>query len=408
MRHRKAGHSIVPSMSQENGPAHSQAHAPAEAQPTRAATDKFKLPGWMRYAEQEAINSRRRAQGETTTAAQEPRVGLALSGGGIRSATFCLGVLQTLAKEGILKHVDYLSTVSGGGYIGGSLTWLLRNCDQFDTGDNFPFRANKGSIVAHLRAHGNYLTPGRGITWESLFGAVLRGLVLNVIVWLPLAVALLYCLLWLAREIGGTATGVSLLMCIAALIGVAFFLMSVWYSWRTRISCARNTYRFRRFFDESVPWLLRAAVGLLALGSLPLAHQVVKYWGLLVVLAGAAGGFWWFWKSTKGTRLGRVGILAPVASAVILYGLALTSYALAYHCLEAKSAWPIAVAVVLVVLWALTSWCVNLNYISIHRYYRDRLMEAFMSTPGETRRKRQNARTQPYSSACATRTRRTS
>ena len=40
-------------------------------------------------------------------------VGLALSGGGIRSATFSLGVLQRLAKEGCLKHVDYLSTVSG-------------------------------------------------------------------------------------------------------------------------------------------------------------------------------------------------------------------------------------------------------------------------------------------------------
>lgn len=46
---------------------------------------------------------------------------LAFSGGGIRSATFNLGVLQRLAEHGILKNVDYLSTVSGGGYIG---SWL--------------------------------------------------------------------------------------------------------------------------------------------------------------------------------------------------------------------------------------------------------------------------------------------
>ena len=46
-------------------------------------------------------------------------VGLALSGGGIRSATFSLGVLSALARHGLLRHVDFLSTVSGGGYIGG-------------------------------------------------------------------------------------------------------------------------------------------------------------------------------------------------------------------------------------------------------------------------------------------------
>src|SRR5437763_8337563 len=46
------------------------------------------------------------------------RVGLAFSGGGIRSATFNLGVLKALHELNVLKHVDYLSTVSGGGYIG--------------------------------------------------------------------------------------------------------------------------------------------------------------------------------------------------------------------------------------------------------------------------------------------------
>jgi len=48
--------------------------------------------------------------------------GLALSGGGIRSATFNLGVLQVLAWTRLLRFVDYLSTVSGGGYIGSCVT----------------------------------------------------------------------------------------------------------------------------------------------------------------------------------------------------------------------------------------------------------------------------------------------
>jgi hypothetical protein len=47
-------------------------------------------------------------------------VGLALSGGGIRSATFSLGLLQGLAKSprDALSRIDILSTVSGGGYAG--------------------------------------------------------------------------------------------------------------------------------------------------------------------------------------------------------------------------------------------------------------------------------------------------
>src|SRR4051794_23754796 len=47
--------------------------------------------------------------------------GLSISGGGIRSATFALGLLQGLAELKVLRHFDYISTVSGGGYIG---SWL--------------------------------------------------------------------------------------------------------------------------------------------------------------------------------------------------------------------------------------------------------------------------------------------
>jgi len=52
---------------------------------------------------------------------QTKLIGLALSGGGVRSAAFCLGALQALDEEKVLGRVDYLSTVSGGGYIGTSM-----------------------------------------------------------------------------------------------------------------------------------------------------------------------------------------------------------------------------------------------------------------------------------------------
>jgi hypothetical protein len=53
-------------------------------------------------------------------------VGLGFSGGGIRSATINLGIAQVLHERGIFDHVDYMSTVSGGGYLGSSLSTLMR------------------------------------------------------------------------------------------------------------------------------------------------------------------------------------------------------------------------------------------------------------------------------------------
>src|SRR5208283_3964938 len=71
------------------------------------------------------IGSRRKRgvmhPGLTKEDLKEDLIGLSFSGGGIRSATFNLGVIQAFAKDRLLRHVDYLSTVSGGGYIG---SWL--------------------------------------------------------------------------------------------------------------------------------------------------------------------------------------------------------------------------------------------------------------------------------------------
>ena len=90
------------------------------------------LAGERRYLAQ-----RRVLAGVATSpvAAENTRhIGLALSGGGIRSATFNLGVLQALARLDILRRFDYLSTVSGGGYIGSCLTSLLSHRKSWPTG----------------------------------------------------------------------------------------------------------------------------------------------------------------------------------------------------------------------------------------------------------------------------------
>lgn len=52
--------------------------------------------------------------------------GLAFSGGGVRSATFNLGIFQAMAQMKLLRHVDYLSSVSAGGFIGAWLSkWII-------------------------------------------------------------------------------------------------------------------------------------------------------------------------------------------------------------------------------------------------------------------------------------------
>jgi hypothetical protein len=116
------------------------------------------------------------------------RFGLALSGGGIRSATFNLGFAQALAHLGILKEVDYLSSVSGGGYFGGFwMAWLQRNQDQIKNDPNserFPLgddtAEGEPAEIRHLREFSRFLLPRVGATETELWGVamtVLGGLI---------------------------------------------------------------------------------------------------------------------------------------------------------------------------------------------------------------------------------------
>ena len=113
---------------------------------------------------------------------KDKKVGLAFSGGGIRSATFHLGVLQTLAEYGLLKQFDYLSTVSGGGYIG---SWLARWIQQEGISkveQALPGGLQEAPEVNFLRDYSNFLTPRKGLfgadTWAAI-ATYLRNLLLN-------------------------------------------------------------------------------------------------------------------------------------------------------------------------------------------------------------------------------------
>jgi hypothetical protein len=117
-------------------------------------------------------------------------VGLALSGGGVRSAAFCLGALQALEATGVLKRVDYMSTVSGGGYIGCSLTAALE-CSQIPgwPADKFPFtsqlKEDETPSLQHIRDHSNYLFPRGAIDLLHNASIYARGLATNAVLIAP-------------------------------------------------------------------------------------------------------------------------------------------------------------------------------------------------------------------------------
>jgi hypothetical protein len=128
-------------------------------------------------------------------------VGLALSGGGIRSAAFSCGVVQVLEQQELMKHVDYLSTVSGGGYTGSAYSaWRLRQALYADRANRaaageslqvaHPPPARWQDLLSHLRNFSNYISPRLGLasgaTWR-IIGTMVRNLTIH---WLALVSAM--------------------------------------------------------------------------------------------------------------------------------------------------------------------------------------------------------------------------
>ena len=188
-------------------------------------------------AERDYLKARRRfaglggpAPGTAAPGAQAPGasgtarpIGLALSGGGIRSATFNLGILQALSSLHILPRFDYLSTVSGGGYIGSCLASLLSRRKEEPGQDNaayvidpetqtanfgtvpetFPFNAqadeqtglgafNGRAQVRHLRTHGDFIIARKQLFSRDTLravGSVLGGLFYHLLMFLLFLVA---------------------------------------------------------------------------------------------------------------------------------------------------------------------------------------------------------------------------
>lgn len=349
----------------------------------------------VQQAEQQWLQQRRAAVGDI--AADAPVVGLGLSGGGIRSASFNLGVLQALQRKGLLSRIDYLSSVSGGGYIASCLSWLRQQFPFSRTGElgTLPLANGHGTVLDWLRAHGSYLISGRGFSGWALAASILAGTLLNLVVLLPLFLLLIgfasrdwFALAWPATlhlPGAGAIQGHDGFM-LAALAGVAALLLFVLTTLVFALSTVlpplrRLTADF--FFRRLLGKLLATAVIALLIGTLPLfagieetvlqyvradgSREIARHLSyLLPMLTGALT----IWRANKAGG----GAIAIVGLGLLLYSFFVLLYHLAAHTtLLASPAffWWCAVSLLLALV-------VDINGISMHSYYRGRLAEAYL------------------------------
>jgi len=272
-----------------------------------------------------------------------PRTALCFSGGGVRSATFGLGVLEGLARTqptSLLPEFDFLSTVSGGGYVGSWFSaWAAREESRLGTNGAEAVSAELSATpistldpepapLLHIRRYCRFLNPKKGAlsadTW-TLVATVARNMILNWLILIPLLMAVLVIpLLYLSITdvttldvawtgvwftlIAGMLVGVGATYYIAthlpslsgvkkgdqssflrfALLplGISAICLSIHWAWREQLP-PHNNYNFYQFMAIGAAIHL---VGALC-GAIKLWSRASKApWKTLFVLAAAAAG----------------------------------------------------------------------------------------------------------------------
>ncbi|WP_224639111.1 hypothetical protein [Mesorhizobium sp. CA12] len=308
--------------------------------------------------------------------------GIALSGGGIRSATFGMGVLVSMSKRNLLSQFDYLSTVSGGGYTGSFLTQLLGSPDNSPdltlSSTDLPFKREEGEslLLQRIRHGASFLSSG---AWERFAVAMAQaqGIFINILM-LMLVISLLANLqIFLSHLLAPDRTAL-----LASLFIAAFFV------WALILPIARRAVRKRLDLLNRLNALVCAFL------------LVPPLWAVLQAASGMATGI--------------REMLAPDRSAVTGYALVfLTIFGAAFSIgsalfigfIRIRPLLMTALTAIFVILFegflfqilnglgSLTALCVlasliavgfalfvtlNINATSLHHYYRTKLSHAFL------------------------------
>jgi hypothetical protein len=343
-------------------------------------------PSELIAAERHWIEARRKeASNERPQSETGDLNGLALSGGGIRSATFCLGVLHALERFGLRQEFDYLSTVSGGGYIGSCLTWFTAYL-----GDGFPFGSKRadhkglgGLMLAWLRAHGNYLVPGDSSRLWSLIAAILTGTFINLIILLP-PLALLMFVLAVKVPLVEIKLFDWTLYAALGLFGL-FLAISVFIALFSKVEFGRtiaNLIKWRRFSGPILMWSVIIAV----VGTIPLAYDWIKFHGALlwsspVLSLSGLISMWGAWKKRKpgGETSGSTSFFLSLGLTLLIYGVFLAIYAIVVNAIVHRpSGLDMIGLAFLFVISVLLAIFANINRVSMHGFYRDSLTRAYL------------------------------
>ena len=201
--------------------------------------------------------------------------GVALSGGGVRSAIFNLGILQALDRHGILPFVDYLSTVSGGSYLGGA--WSA-SASGGSEASRFPFRAqpdgSDAPAMVRLRDHSSYMVDD-GIDWVRILLVLFRGMLVNLAAILPIPVVAALVIALLApsgrpdlQSLASWGSWLGGAFAVAVVGCLLFLLSSPLLSWLG--ARAKGSPALRPRLDRRASFDRRTAVGILLIAGLGL------------------------------------------------------------------------------------------------------------------------------------------
>ncbi|MGN7752961.1 hypothetical protein [Sinorhizobium sp. 22678] len=345
-----------------------------------------------RFAEDEraAVVGRRSNYGLDTQ--QSWAAGLALSGGGIRSATFSLGVMVSLAKRNLLHQFDYLSTVSGGGYAGAFLTQLLGGEPQAPPGSrsivglrgtDLPFSREEGEseILRRIRQGASYLS---GSFWERLGVAMAQahGVFINLLVVALLAAGFAYADFALRLLIPSeTAYWAALL---SPLLLAAVFLVIPW------VRRVRGSAEAPHFWMAALGVIFFLPIVWVALGAVHTAWQPLSGWvtGLYhavaddaskptvisALLTALASG-----SALAGALLAKIIKVRPVLLTFLTVALFVVLEVMAFNAYFALGP-RLATAAFLgvIALFGYLWFALDINSTSLHGYYRAKLSAAFL------------------------------
>lgn len=327
--------------------------------------------------EEQSINERRKYYGIPN---QNWASGIALSGGGIRSATFAMGVLVALSKRGLIKQFDYLSTVSGGGYTGSFLSQLLGaenlNPNLSLNEKDLPFKRSEGesNLLRRIRQGASYLS-GSNVERFTLAMAQVQGIFLTVFIVLCF-ISFFAFADYLSRSIippdllNTVALG-------ALLILVSFFLLlpiargllkwsllsqNQWVSLLSAILLVPPFWAGLGSVHELANFLLKPPNNEFNNFQLSIALIILSF---LVIISAAL--------------FTKFSLNKPMIFGVISIITAILAETIIYHIFVSIGAFYASIIIIVAFIIVIALWfSLDVNSTSLHSYYRRKLADAFL------------------------------